>query len=154
MAAAAGRTPDAWVKPRDRPEQYKTLLRAIAISLGLSESESNQIISDACMLADNTYDIEKDDVPLKIWLTKIVVHRCIFKISNQIFSHQEKIVKSVWSVHANLISFRVPQIPLTFKTIYILMHGLGFTETDAAHILNINQLEVRERLRKAMKRVK
>src|SRR5687768_6679547 len=64
----------------ERSETYGTLLRTLAMRLGLPEKESNEVAAEACLLAGNSYGVHSG-VSLKIWLTRIVVRRCVFRIS-------------------------------------------------------------------------
>jgi hypothetical protein len=132
----------------ERTKKYKTLLHNIAVSLGLDENESSELVEWVCLNGSRNYDYQSKNFTLKIWLSKILVRNCVFKINSRMFSQNESC--SFQTENNFLISLHVQKIPFSLMVVYILLHNFGFTEKEAAQILNITPMHVKERFAKAM----
>jgi len=128
--------------------EYKTLLYKISVSLGLAQKESNELVEYVCVAGCKSYTYQNKNFTLKVWLSKILVRHCVFKINSMMFSQKEN------SFQTSLIPFYLSKIPFSFRVVYILLQSFEFTETEAAQILNVTPMQVRERLLKAMAIVK
>jgi DNA-directed RNA polymerase specialized sigma24 family protein len=135
-------------------KKYKTLLQAIASDLGLNENESMELAEYVCLIGERNFADQKENFSLKTWLAKILVHNCIFKICSTLFSQNANIIDPYQITNNYLIESPLSKIPISFRTVYILIHSVGFTEPEVAQILNINTMQVRERLAKAMTIIK
>ncbi len=87
---------------------------------------------------------------LRIWLTKLLVHKCIFKISSELFS-QGNSSKTLGHYYGYGDSHKLNQkhMPLSFRAVFILKNIVGFDENEIAEILNTTPLSVKQRLNKA-----
>jgi len=130
-------------------KKYKTLLYSIATNLGLNEKESKELAEYVCVVGERNFAYQKEGFTLKTWLSKILVHNCIFTISSCLFSQNS----SLQTTNNDLIA-PLSKVPISFGTVYILFHSIGFTESEIAQILNITPMQVKERLAKAMMIIK
>jgi DNA-directed RNA polymerase specialized sigma24 family protein len=134
-------------------KKYKVLLHSIAINLGLNEKESEDLAEHVCLIGGKHFPYQKENFTLRIWLSKILVHDCIFKISSSLFS-QNVNAANFFQTNSYLNSPAEFKIPISFRTVYILVNSIGFTEPEVAQMLNITPMQVRERLAKAMAIIK
>lgn len=122
--------------------KYKCLLKKIGIGLGFSETESGwlaqQVIDDA--IKGNCQ--RNDHLSPRVWLSKIMVRKCLFTISTLLFSS-----KNIESKNKFLTD---KTIPLSFWTVMILYNTVGFNENEIAEILNTTVMQVKHRLNKAL----
>ena len=140
--------------PEHEAEKYKAFLLMIAVNLGLSEKESRELVEFVCLIGEKNYVYQQKSFPLKLWLSKTLVHRCIVKISSIMFSKSGGAIGSFQGLDNNLISSPISKIPFSFRAVYILLHSVGFTKPEVAYILNISPMQVRERFVKAMTIIK
>lgn len=124
--------------------EYKPLLYNMSVSLGLAQKESHDLVEYVCSVGCKNYNYQNKNFTLKIWLSKILVRNCVFKISSVMFSQNEN------NLQTPLIPFYMSKIPFSFRVVYILFQSFQFAETEVAQVLNITQMQVRERLSKAM----
>ena len=135
-------------------EEYKPFLHKIAASFGFDEMQSRELAEQVLVQANRSYSIPSQHDRLKVWLSKSIVHKCIFKISSSIFSQTPAATNSCFSKDNFLHTAKAPEIPLSFQTVYSLVRLIGLNEMEVAEILNITPLQVRERLGKAQKMIK
>jgi DNA-directed RNA polymerase specialized sigma24 family protein len=138
-----------------RIQKHESLLTEIASGLGINKIESVHILEEVGLQAKKQYREYRGTVPFKVWLSKILIRKCIFKISADLFNSLKSAnVKTDefedYSIGRSISPMRKEQIPLTFRVVYMLHKHIGFTEKEVAEILNINPLKVRQRLNKAL----
>lgn len=127
-------------------EKFKPVLHSIATNLGLDGKESKELAEYVCLSGERSFTDQKENFTFKIWLAKILVRNCIFKICTALFSQHANTGNFFpTSIYASTLS----EIPISFRTVYVLIHCIEFTEPEVAQILNINTMQVRERLAKA-----
>jgi len=120
-------------------EEHEPLLHKIASSFGLIDSETIDLVQQAYSYSKAYCADSQNDTSLKIRLSKFMVHQCIFKISSRLFSQNADAGKT-----------GVTDMPLSFRSVFILHHIIGFDEYEIAEILNTNLLQVKQRLSKAL----
>jgi DNA-directed RNA polymerase specialized sigma24 family protein len=131
-------------------EKHESLLMQIVTGLGFNKVESNQIIDEVRLQAQKQFRDYSGLFPFKLWLTKTLVRKCIFKISQDLFNGVSNAqVFGGFSTAKNIFGGRQEQIPLSFFIVYLL-HDIGFTEREIAEILNTSTMNVKERLNKAL----
>lgn len=127
---------------------YKPLLYKLSVRLGLAQEESNELAEYVCQAGCKNYTYQNKNFTLKVWLSKMLVRHCVFKINSMMFSQKDN------SFQTSLVPFYISKIPFSFRVVYILLQSFEFTETEAAQILNVTPMQVRERFSKAMAIVK
>src|SRR5687768_751763 len=138
-----------------RIQKHENLLTQIVSELGFSKIEAREILTDVCLEAKKQYGAYSGTLPFKVWLSKILIRKCIFKISVDFFNGLENAqlhlqAFEIYSTAKSIFETRHEPIPLSFWIVYLLHNYIGFTEREIAEILNTNPLSVRERLNKAL----
>jgi hypothetical protein len=123
-------------------EKYRSLLFQIGIALGLSEDSTDKMVQEIMNSATIAYGFQKKDLSIKMYLSRLMVQKCVFTISACICG-QTRFDNSQNNPY-------LPDIPLSFWAVYALYTIIGFTEVEIAHILNITVIITRERLNKAI----
>ena len=131
-------------------EKYEPLLYQTAISFGFNDNELNDLVQQVCSHGSRSYTHQRNFFSLRIWLTKLLVHKCIFKISSELFS-QGNSSKTLGHYYGYGDSHKLNQkhMPLSFRAVFILKNIVGFDENEIAEILNTTPLSVKQRLNKA-----
>jgi hypothetical protein len=123
----------------NKTQDYQPLLYNIAAGFGFMDSETMDLVQQVCS-SINAYCADlQDDTSLKIRLSKQMVHKCIFKISSQLFSQ-----------NMNTEKIAVKDMPLSCRSVFILHDIIGFDECEIAEMLNTDLLQVKKRLNKAL----
>src|SRR5688572_12146011 len=129
-----------------KTRRYQSLLSAISNNFGFTEKETFKLIEEVYSYTQRLYNDEKNQLPLRILLSKVMVHKCIFKISCRMFSENTLTgIESSSAFYSNRNAFEALQkkMPLSYLTVYILSSVLGFSNTEIAGILNTTTFQVR-----------
>jgi hypothetical protein len=133
--------------------KYEPLLHQIAISFGFSNDESCELVQQAFRRAHESYAKQENCYPLKVFLTKCLIHKCIFKISSQLFSQSNTAcIYSFNSLYTG--DLRLQKMPLSLRTVYLLNIKFKYNELEMAEILNTTSVQVKEKLQKALAFIK
>ena len=129
-------------------KQYEFMLYQIATAFGFGARSSNEFVQQAYLTISRRSSTFH--WPARIEMAKAVVHQCVYKISCGIFSQKSPATSFPGdAVQLNYrVSAHLSKMPLSFRTVYILFQ-VGCAEEEIAYILNINTIQVKERLRKA-----
>lgn len=119
-------------------EKYRTLLHSIAIKLGLGNDESCELVEHALCFGQKNYS-HQNNITLKVWISKNLVHNCIFKINSILFSQR----------NGESDPSCTSKMPISLRIVHVLYNCGSFTEQEVAYMLNITPRLVRERLAKA-----
>ncbi len=134
-------------------KKYEPLLYKIGISFGFDDRESSDLLEQVSFHPNNFCS---DDYPfgLKIWLSKIMVRKCIFRISNILFSNNTFLeirprVLGYYPYTKSSPCSCIQDMPLSLRVVYILKYTIEFDEIDIAEILNTTSIKVKDRFQKA-----
>ena len=133
--------------------KHYSLLVTIGVRLGLTEKDSVAIADDICAVGERRFNDQPEGLSLRLWLSKRTIHSCIFKISSRLFSQTDLASDINLDFRETTVPRSIRGIPLSFRTIYILVYGIGFTQKEVSQLLNITPLQVKERLAKATSRI-
>jgi DNA-directed RNA polymerase specialized sigma24 family protein len=135
--------------------KHESLLTKIISGFGFNKIESREILGEVCLEAKKKYVVYSGTLPFKVWLSKILIRKCIFKISSDFFSgvknaqlHPQAFAS--YLTGKSIFGTSHEPTPISFWIVYVLHNYIGFTEKEIAEILNTNTLSVRERLNKAL----
>jgi len=129
-------------------------LQAMACAFGLDAREAKTLVSRVLAQAGTLES--KGMLPLKTWRSRLVVHACIVRLGQRLFSKPKSGAggTSFASLHDRTIWERQRvsslQMPLTYRAVYILEAMFAFSEKETSEVLNISIPAVRERYRKAL----
>jgi hypothetical protein len=132
-------------------DNHQPLLHKIGANFGFGEKETDEMVEQ--VFRGNSVDLTngKHSGTLKIRLAKNMVQKCIFTISCTMFSQYPTAVNLLPAINRYINTSPVPEIPLSYQTVFVLLRSIGFGETEVAEILNISGAEVRKRFAKAQK---
>lgn len=135
--------------------EYEPLLVKIGAAFGFNAEQTNDLIRLVSSLVSHQARVE-DVSSLRIWLCKIMVHKCIIKISAEIFNaHHYNTAATEHSFVTGASGYEMRHarelktMPLSFRAVYILNKKVEFNDAEIAEILNLTPLEVRVRLTRA-----
>jgi len=131
---------NAAASSKSRIGKYKLLLKKIGISLGFTETESDWLAQQVIDDATKGNCQRNDHFSPRVWLSKMMVRKCLFTISNLLFSST--------SIDSNKF-FAGKTVPLSLWTVLILYNTVGFNENEIAEILNTTVMQVKHRLNRA-----
>ena len=137
-------------------QKHENLLSRIISGFGFNEIEARAILTEVFNQASKEFGKYSGALTFKLWLSKLLVRKCIFKISVDYFSGLQNATLPPQGMPrlsgaASIFVSGDERIPISFWSVYLLNHHIGFTVTEIAEILNSNPLNVRERLSKALK---
>jgi hypothetical protein len=140
---------DGFTKKPLPPIQYDPMLLQIVHAFGFTAKEYAQLLEQQFLKNDskNFQCYEQN----RVEQAKRLVRQCVYKISSRIFNQSESATSfsgEGMPFNSNLTA-QLVKIPITFRTVYILFHIIGFNEKELAYILNISIVQVRERLARA-----
>ena len=132
---------------------YEPLLYKIAINFGFGVNETSDIVQQVYAEANRINVEQEHPRAIRICLSKLMIYKCIFIISNKFFS------QNTWGGNCGT-SFKYyseckssliesSDMPLSYGATYILNHNIGFTEAEVSELLNITPIKVKERINKA-----
>lgn len=135
--------------------RYTSLLHKIARGFGFSDSEAHDLVEQVSAYA-RTHRAA-DCYPVRIWLSKVMVHTCTFRIGHELFGRSgsdgqmnQACVPANGYRYGSTLEQELLFMPLSFRATYILSHSLGFTIQEIALILNTTPANVIERYNKAL----
>lgn len=134
---------------------YKELLFKIAMSFGLTAKQSTDTINEIYLkLERERFNSMSITFSIKVYLSKLMVSKCIFRISNELFGRGDNRDVSILNQGAcytsiNLTSIKLKKVPLSCKVAFVLNALSEFTEEEIAEVLNISSMKVKERIKKA-----
>lgn len=130
--------------------KHTSLLSTIARGFGFGEREACDLLEQV-----RAYALTHPAATcysLRIWLSKIMVHTCTFRIGSQLCSQSghapEQKQTGFWDGHPSYPNEGEPNLqdmPLSFRAVYLLRHRLGFTTGEVAWLLNTTPPKVTER---------
>jgi hypothetical protein len=115
--------------------KYEPLMRKIALSFGFCDTVLHELVENTCSSALRHYETQEMYFSLRIWMSKLIVQKCVSKISASIFQQIDTSSK---------------EMPLSFRTVYLLNVLVGFDEYEMALLLNSTPIIIRARLNKAL----
>lgn len=134
----------------ERLKEHEPLLRRVIHIFGFNESECNGMLERKYQKIENTFYPDA-----KMELLKQIVHECIFKVSCRMFIQKE--ASSIVTAHAFgncSLSPGLLRSPLSLGTVYVLFHVIGLSEKEIAHALNIDLFQVKDRLARAVLKIR
>jgi DNA-directed RNA polymerase specialized sigma24 family protein len=137
--------------------EYEPLLFKIAFNFGFDLKQIKELIKLVSALANIHHNPLERFSSFKIRICRIMVHKCIFLISSELCNNinrnpevkNERDSMKYASESKNEHRFRVQDIPLSFRSVFILSDKIGFSDTEIAEMLNLTPIEVKTRFKKA-----
>lgn len=133
--------------------KYTPLLYKIASNFEFNYGETNDLVKQVDSFV-NSHSSVPDEHLFKIWIAKLMVQKCVAKLSDPFFDKSDwrtaKIESSTYySSYMNKNEYKLQNMPLTIRSVFVLNNTTDFSETEIAELLNITPIKVKERLYKA-----
>jgi len=126
---------DTSVSIEQRVRRNEPLMYKIGLSFGFNDSTLHELVRDTSSCAIRYFKTHTDYLSIRLWMSKLIVQKCILKISLPIFLQEGPCCQ---------------EIPVSFRAVYVLNKLVGFDENEVALILNTTPLVIRARLNKAL----
>lgn len=149
--------------------EYNSLLYKIAGQYGFNKQNAQDVLQDTHLAVYCRLSQFKFKSKFKTWLSKIMIHRCLYKLKYGYKKYEEcyglkdqtitcrQICKEFENVEIiflkkelhSLLQKTVNQLPPLYKTVFILREVEGYSVAETASLLNISDINVRVRLSRA-----
>ena len=133
--------------------KYTPLLCRIAFNFEFNYWETNDLVKqvDSCV---NSHSCVPNDHLFKIWIAKLMVQKCVSKLSDPFFDKSDwraakRESSAYYSNYMNRNEYKLHNMPLTIRSVFVLYNTSEFSEMEIAELLNITPIKVKERLYKA-----
>ena len=133
--------------------KYTPLLHKIAFNFEFNHGETNDLVRQVESFV-NSRSCAPGDPLFKIWIAKLMVQKCVYKLSDPFFDKTDwrtakKESSAYYSNYMNRNEYKLHNMPLTIRSVFVLNNTTDFSEMEIAELLNITPVKVRERLYKA-----
>ena len=148
--------------------RYNPLLYKIARSYGFNHQDAEDLMQETHFAAYSGIKTFRKEASYKTWLTRIHLHKCYHKMhygyrkyeapSNDItdqsmmnpsFSKAETEKKVLNRELANLLEDSLQQLPLPYRSVFVLREMEGFSVAETASLLGLTTVNVKVRLNRA-----
>lgn len=149
--------------------RYNSGLYKIARCYGFNHQDAEDIMQDTHYAAYTNLKNFQHKASYKTWISKILIHKCVYKLSYGYFKNEqpasdvmseaskpmfnqtkmatEKIVLN--KELSKVLEKSLSEIPLTYRTVFILREIEGFSTSETAELLNTTPINVKVRLSRA-----
>lgn len=134
---------------------YQSVLLKIANTFGFNNQQSQCFLHEVYRDVNNSYpQYQVKELSMRLYLSKLMVNKCIFKISEHFFSQNNNgafstLCTGINSVFISSSQLKLQHIPLSYRSVYLIKNIMEFSETEIAELLNIALIQVKERFNKA-----
>jgi RNA polymerase sigma-70 factor (ECF subfamily) len=150
--------------------RYDSVLYKIARGYGFNHQDAQDLMQETHLTAYTEIKGFGHRSSYKTWLSKIMINKCLYNLSYGYFKKEQPASKltdehsrSIYAKQitdtsekqlvnkelAKLIESSLQQIPLDYRTIFILREVEGFNVAETAELLKITPVNVRVRLNRA-----
>jgi RNA polymerase sigma factor (sigma-70 family) len=150
--------------------RYNSLLYKIARSCGFNHHDAEDLMQECHIAAFMYLKTFRREASYKTWLTKIHLNRCYHKLncghvkyeeaSDELITDRSLFVEAVtenketenWVINKELgkvLEESLQQIPLSYRSVFILREIEGFSVAETAELLGITPLNVKVRLNRS-----
>jgi RNA polymerase sigma-70 factor (ECF subfamily) len=149
--------------------RYNSGLYKIARCYGFNHQDAEDIMQETHVSAYTNLKNFQHKASYKTWISKILIHKCIYKVSYGYFKNEQpgsnrlsENVKPVFNQTkmatdkivlnkelSKVLEKSLQEIPLTYRTVFILREVEGFSTAETAELINSNPVNVKVRLNRA-----
>jgi len=150
--------------------RYNPLLYKIARGYGFNHHDAEDLLQETHVAAYLNLSGFEGRATYKTWVAKIMVNKCLYKLSH---GPAKKEAAANEAIHENatpmftqmqndndesnvvrrefsrILQKSLEQVPLSYRTVFILREVEGFSTADTADLLNITPMNVKVRLNRA-----
>lgn len=150
--------------------RYNALLYKIARSYGFNHEDAEDLMQESHFSAYKSLGTFRADASYKTWLTKIHINGCYHKLNQRSVQYEEatdEIINRHTTVTPTIaenqqteqmvmnkelgrvLEESLQQLPLAYRSVFVLREIEGFSVAEAADLLGITQVNVKVRLNRA-----
>jgi RNA polymerase sigma factor (sigma-70 family) len=150
--------------------RYNPLLYKIARSYGFNHHDAEDLMQESHVAAFLYLETFRKEATYKTWLTRIYLNRCHRKLNDGYLQHEElsddfftpQTVSMPTSAEreepanklinkelGRVLEKSLQQIPLAYRSVFVLREIEGFSVAETAELLGITQVNVKVRLNRA-----
>jgi RNA polymerase sigma factor (sigma-70 family) len=150
--------------------RYNAALYKLARCYGFNHQDAQDLMQEAYLAAYVNLGKFEGRASFKTWVSKILVHKCIYKLSYGAAKHEfpgsDTITENTEPMlmqsennyteaqvisreFSRVLEHSLEQMPLIYRTVFILREIEGFNVAETADILNITPINVKVRLNRA-----
>lgn len=149
--------------------RYNPVLYKIARCYGFNHQDSEDLMQETHVAAYMNLKSFEQRASYKTWISKILIHKCVYKLSYGYFKNEQpdsdnmhENVKPIFNQTkmatekivlnkelSKVLEKSLQEIPLTYRTVFILREIEGFNTAETAELINTTSLNVKVRLSRA-----
>ena len=149
--------------------KYDYFLYTIARRYNFDHQSVNDLLQETHIAVYCNLSQFKFNSTFKTWLSKIMIHKCLYKLKYSYKKHEEcrylrdqtincqKICSDFENAEIiflkkelnNVLQKTIKKLPFFYKTVFILREIEGYSVAETANLLNISDINVRVRLTRA-----
>jgi RNA polymerase sigma-70 factor (ECF subfamily) len=149
--------------------RYNSVLYKIARCYGFNHQDAEDLMQETHVAAYTNLKNFQYRASYKTWISKILIHKCVYKLSYGYFKNEQpgsdmiyENVKPVFNQTkmatdkivlnkelSKVLEKSLQEIPLTYRTVFILREVEGFSTAETAELMNSTPVNVKVRLNRA-----
>ena len=149
--------------------RYNSGLYKIARCYGFNHQDAEDLMQETHVAAYVNLKSFQHKASYKTWISKILIHKCVYKVSYGYFKNEQpgsnrlsENVKPVFNQVkmatdkivlnkelSKVLEKSLQEIPLTYRTVFILREVEGFSTAETAELINSSTVNVKVRLNRA-----
>ena len=149
--------------------RYNSVLYKLARCYGFNHQDAEDIMQETHVSAYTNLKNFQYKASYKTWVSKILIHKCVYKLSYGYFKNEHPgtnemndQVKPVFNQSrmgtekiilnkelSKVLEKSLEEIPLTYRTVFILREVEGFSTNETAELMNSSPVNVKVRLNRA-----
>jgi RNA polymerase sigma-70 factor (ECF subfamily) len=149
--------------------RYNSVLYKIARCYGFNHQDAEDIMQETHVSAFTNLKNFQHKASYKTWVSKILIHKCVYKLSYGYFKNEQpgsdKMHENVKPMFdqpkmatetivlnkelSKVLEKSLAEIPLTYRTVFILREVEGFNTNETAELMNSTPVNVKVRLNRA-----
>jgi len=149
--------------------RYNSVLYKLARCYGFNHQDAEDIMQETHVSAYTNLKNFQHKASYKTWVSKILIHKCVYKLSYGYFKNEHpgtnemnNQVKPVFNQSrmgtekiilnkelSKVLEKSLEEIPLTYRTVFILREVEGFSTNETAELMNSTPVNVKVRLNRA-----
>jgi len=149
--------------------RYNSVLYKIARCYGFNHQDAEDLMQETHVAAYTSLRNFQHKASYKTWISKIMIHKCVYKLSYGYFKnelpgsdnssenvqpifYQTKMATDKIVINKELskvLEKSLQQLPLTYRTVFILREVEGFSTAETAELMNCTTVNVKVRLNRA-----
>jgi RNA polymerase sigma-70 factor (ECF subfamily) len=149
--------------------RYNPVLYKLARCYGFNHQDAEDIMQETHVAAYTNLNNFQHKASYKTWVSKILIHKCVYKLSYGYFKNEQpgsdvifENVKPMFNQTkmateklvlnkelSKVLEKSLQEIPLTYRTVFILREVEGFSTNETAELMNSTPVNVKVRLNRA-----